>query len=84
MLFNQVANIINILANLFIFLVIIDSLLSYFLHPSNPVRYTLDRVVSPFLNPIRRVVPPLGMFDLSPIILIILVEILSSILVHIL
>jgi len=84
MLFNQVANIISTLANLFIFLVIIDSLLSYFLPPSNPVRYALDRVVSPFLNPIRRIVPPLGMFDLSPLILIILVEILLSILIRIL
>ena len=82
--YNQVANIITTLANLFIFLVIIDSLLSYFLPPSNPVRYALDRVISPFLNPIRRVFPPLGMFDLSPIILIILVEILSSILIRIL
>jgi YggT family protein len=84
MIFSIVANIINTVASLFILVVIVDSILTYFLSPDNPVRNALDRVVIPFLAPIRRVVPPLGMFDLSPLILIVLVEILSSILVHVL
>jgi len=84
MIFSIVANIINTVTNLFILMVIVDSILTYFLSPYNPVRNALDRVVAPFLAPIRRVVPPLGMFDLSPLILIILVEILSSILIRIL
>ena len=84
MIFSIVANIINTVASLFILVVIVDSILTYFLSPDNPVRNALDRVVIPFLAPIRRVVPPLGMFDLSPLILIILVEILSSILIRVL
>ena len=84
MIFRIVANIINTVASLFILVVIVDSILTYFLSPDNPVRNALDRVVIPFLAPIRRVVPPLGMFDLSPLILIVLVEVLSSILVHVL
>ena len=84
MIFSIVANIINTVASLFILVVIVDSILTYFLSPDNPVRNALDRVVFPFLAPIRRVVPPLGMFDLSPLILIVLVEVLSSILVHVL
>jgi len=80
----MITSIINTLANLFILVVFVDSILSYFLNPFNPIRHALDRIVSPFLNPIRRFVPPLGMFDLSPLILIILVEILASILVRIL
>ena len=84
MIFSIVANIINTVASLFILVVIVDSILTYFLSPDNPVRNALDRVVIPFLAPIRRVVPPLGMFDLSPLILIVLVEVLSSILVHVL
>jgi len=84
MIFSIVANIINTIANLFILVVIVDSILTYFLSPDNPVRNALDRVVIPFLAPIRRVVPPLGMFDLSPLILIVLVEILSSILIRVL
>jgi len=74
---NIIAKVLNTLANLIVLLVIVDSILSYFLSPYHPVRNTLDRILHPLLTPIRRVVPLVGMFDLSPLILIILVEILS-------
>jgi YggT family protein len=78
------ANIINYVATIFIFLVIADSVLSFFLSPYHPVRATMDRIINPFLAPIRRVVPLIGMMDLSPLILIILVEILARVLVSLL
>jgi len=71
------AKIISTLANLVILLVIVDSLLSLFLNPYHPVRSALDRVIYPLLAPIRRIVPLVGIFDLSPLILVILVQILS-------
>jgi YggT family protein len=74
---NIIAKIISTLANLIVLLVIVDSILSYFLSPYHPVRSALDRVLQPLLAPIRRIVPLVGMFDLSPVILIILVELLS-------
>jgi len=74
---NFITSIINLLANLIVLVVIIDSILSYFLSPNHPVRNALDHVLYPLLTPIRRIVPVMGMFDLSPLILIILVEILS-------
>ena len=77
-----IGNIIYLVANLLIILVIIDSVLSFFLSPYHPVRVTMDRIVNPLLAPIRRIVPLVGMLDLSPLIFIILVEILSSILVR--
>ena len=77
-----IGNIINFVANLLVILVIVDSVLSFFLSPYHPVRATVDRIVNPLLAPIRRVVPLVGMLDLSPLIFIILVEILSSILVR--
>ncbi len=80
MVISVLANIINTIANLLILIIVIDSVLSYFLSPYNPVRNALDRIVNHLLSPIRRVIPPLGMFDLSPLILIILIEVLSSIL----
>jgi YggT family protein len=33
----------------------------------------LDRVVSPFLKPFRRFIPPLGGMDITPLILIVLI-----------
>jgi YggT family protein len=80
-MFILIANIINFVANLFVLLVIVDSVVSFFLSPYHPVRMTLDRIVNPFLAPIRRIIPSIGMIDLSPLILIILVEILARALV---
>jgi len=80
-MFSIIARIISLLANLLVLLVVIDSVLSFFLSPYHPVRTALGRIVGPLLAPIRRVVPPLfGALDLSPLILIILIEILSYLL----
>ena len=75
---NLLVSFINLVINLIVLLVIVDTILAYFLNPYNPVRNALDRILQPLLAPIRRVVPLVGMFDLSPVILIILVEILKS------
>ncbi len=75
-------NIINFIANLLIILVIVDSVLSFFMNPFHPVRAAVDRIVNPLLAPIRRIVPLVGMLDLSPLIFVILVEILSSVLIR--
>jgi len=83
-MFILIGNVINFVANLLIILVIVDAVLSFFLSPYHPVRATVDRIVNPLLAPIRRIVPLVGMLDLSPLIFIILVEILSSVLVRLL
>ena len=80
-MFVMIANVINIAANIFILIIIVDSALSFFMSPIHPVRMTLDRIVYPILAPIRRTVPLVGSLDLSPLILIILVEILARVLV---
>ncbi len=54
--------------------------LSYFMDPYHPVRSTVDRIVNPILNPIRRVLPRTGMVDLSPLVAIILVQVLEFLL----
>jgi YggT family protein len=72
---------INILSQFIILVVIVKIILSYFMDPYHPVRQTLDGLIEPMLAPIRRVVPLIGMFDFSPLILIILVRVLSSVLI---
>ncbi|OQX64156.1 MAG: YggT family protein [Chloroflexi bacterium] len=68
---------VDIVAQTLILLVIISSVLSYFMSPYHQVRQMVDRIVQPMLEPIRRVVPLVGMLDFSPLVLIILIEILS-------
>ena len=73
---------INIFSQFLIILVIVKVILSYFMDPYHPVRRTLDNLVEPMLAPIRRVVPLIGMFDFSPLVLIILVQVLSSVFIR--
>ncbi len=75
---------IETIARLFIYIVIASSLLSFFLPPYHPAREALDRIVGPFLEPIRRVVPLAGTLDFSPLILIIAVDLLSRVLIFLL
>jgi len=79
-----VINIINVLVQLITLVVIIKVFLSYFMSPYHPVRMAIDRIVNPMLYPIQRVIPSLGMLDLSPIILIVLVQILGRIIINML
>jgi YggT family protein len=83
-MFLIVADIINIIANILILLIFAYVILSWFMSPYNPVRESVDRIVEPMLAPIRRVVPLVGMFDLSPLILLILIELISRVLTSLL
>lgn len=53
-------------------------------HPLGRVQIFLDRIIYPVILPIRRVIPPIriggGALDLSPIVLLIGVQILIAIL----
>jgi len=73
---------IRYLSQLLVILVIVSVVLSYFMDPYHPVRRSIDSVVEPMLAPIRRVVPLVGMLDFSPIILIILIQVLSNLIIR--
>ncbi|HXF85402.1 MAG TPA: YggT family protein [Anaerolineales bacterium] len=74
--------IINSLAQILVLLVIVSVILSYFMDPYHPVRRAVDRIVQPMLNPIRRVVPLVGMLDFSPLVLIILIQLAANLLIR--
>jgi YggT family protein len=76
-------NLIRLISWLITIAVIVDVVVSYFLSPYHALSMFLDRLVGPMLTPIRRVVPPVSMIDFSPLILLILVNILESVLISI-
>ena len=82
MVISILVRLINIISQFLIILVIVKVILSYFMDPYHPVRRTIDNLVEPLLAPIRKVVPLVGMFDFSPLVLIILVQILASVLIR--
>ena len=72
---------IRVISQTFVWIVIANALLSFFLSPYHPIREALDRIVAPFLNPIRNLMPNMGGVDFSPLILILAVDFLSRILI---
>lgn len=76
--------VISFIAQLLGLLVIVSVILSYILEPYHPVRRAVDAIVEPMLAPLRRVIPPLGMFDISPIVLLILIQLISNLLINLL
>ncbi len=78
------AQLIGMLANVLTILVIASVILSWFMSPYHPLREALDRLVEPMLMPIRRVVPLMGGLDFSPMILILLIELIAQFMITIL
>ncbi|MEO8717095.1 MAG: YggT family protein, partial [Burkholderiales bacterium] len=64
-----------------IFAVVVQAVLSW-VNPGSPVQYLFDAMTRPFLRPIRRFVPLLGNIDLSPLVLLVILQIALIALVH--
>lgn len=77
-------NLINYATSALTLLLIAYVVLSYFMDPYHPVRMTINRFVEPILNPIRRLMPQTGMVDFSPLVAIILLQLIEFILTRLL
>ena len=64
-----------------VFALIVQAVLSW-VSPYSPVAPLFDAITRPFLRPIRRFVPPLGNVDLSPLVLIVVLQVLLIPLAH--
>jgi YggT family protein len=74
-----IANFIYILFQVLAIAVFLRAIISWFrLAPDNPIQIILIQVTEPILAPLRRVVPSLGMFDITPWIAMILLQFLGS------
>ncbi len=65
-------------------IVIVDVFLSFFVPPDNRIRMLLDQIVGPMLRPIQRILPPIANLDFSPIVLLIIIQVLESLLIRLL
>ncbi len=64
-----------------IFALIVQAVLSW-VNPHSPVAPVFDALTRTFLRPIRRFVPPVGNVDLSPLVLIVVLQVLLIPLAH--
>lgn len=79
-----IITIVNAIITVLSFTLIIYTFLRFFMDPYHPVIQMLGQVMEPLLTPIRKLVPPMGGLDFSPLILIFALQILGSILVALL
>ncbi len=79
------ANFIDSLALIYLLMILAYVVMSMLPLPYNVwvgrIRRFLDQTVSPYLNLFRRFIPPIGMFDISPIVAIFVLQIVSRIVV---
>jgi YggT family protein len=55
------------------------ALLSWFpIDPRNPLVTVLYEITEPILDPLRRVIPRLGMIDITPLVAIILIQVIGN------
>ncbi|HJX61678.1 MAG TPA: YggT family protein [Dehalococcoidia bacterium] len=59
--------------------IFVRALLSWFpIDPRNPLVTVLYDVTEPILDPLRRVIPRLGMLDITPFVAIILIQVIGQ------
>lgn len=83
-----IVQLVNTILSLLSFAIIAAAILSWLfafdvINPRNrfvgQVAYFLDRITSPLLEPVRRVVPLLGGIDISPIIVLLLIQFVTTV-----
>ncbi|MEA1958532.1 MAG: YggT family protein [Chloroflexota bacterium] len=63
------------------FIIFIRALVTWFDLPArHPVVAFLDRITRPILAPLRRIIPPIGMFDITPLVAIIILILIARLL----
>ena len=78
---NATAYLVNIILDVMSFLIVVRAILSWFSpDPFNPLVQFLNKITEPILEPVRRLMPPMG-FDISPIIVLIAFHFLKIFLV---
>ncbi len=79
---SAVVELVNLAFNVFIYAVIIQAILSWINpDPYNPVYSLLTDLTEPILRPCRRLIPPIGGLDLSPLVALIALQVLKMLII---
>ena len=70
-------SIIRILCDVLTMIILLRVVVSWYSpRPTNKLVIILHRVTEPFLAPLRRIIPRVGMFDFTPLVAIILIQLI--------
>ena len=72
-------NFIRVLCEALTVAIILRAIMSWFSpRPTNTLAIILNRITEPILAPLRRIIPMAGMFDLTPLVAIIILQLIAS------
>ena len=78
---DSLGHILALLIQLLAMAVFVRAILSWFVRdPYNPIKQALDTITEPILQPLRQVMPRVGMMDFSPLVALIVLSIIASVL----
>lgn len=83
MIFYSVVKVAKLVVNIYFYAVIVFAILSWFQSASNnALNHVLFHLTAPLLNPIKRALPAMGGIDFSPLIAIIVLQIINLFLLN--
>ncbi len=76
---DTIAYFVGMLIQFLGYAILIRSLLSWFpVDPNGPVVQAVAAITDPILEPLRRVIPPIGMIDFTPLIAMVVLFVIAS------
>jgi YggT family protein len=82
LMIGSVLELIGLVLSIFVVLIIANVVLSW-VGRGSPTQYMLAEILNPMLAPIKRILPSMGPLDLSPLILLVLIQIAQIVLSNI-
>jgi len=80
-LLNSFIQLIDLLLSVYIWIIIARAIISWITpYPYHPLVRFLYKVTEPVLAPIRKIIPPIGGIDISPVIVIFIIFIIQNLL----
>lgn len=77
-------DVVRILCQVLAFIIFLRAILSWFaIPPHSPIVVFLDRITEPILAPLRRIIPRLGMVDITPMVAIIILILIANLITRI-
>ena len=76
-------SVVIILCYILMWAIVIRALISWFqISPDNFIIVILNYITEPILAPLRRIVPKIDMFDITPMVAIVILVLITWLLVH--
>ncbi len=77
-LLRALAAVVDLVLRIYVWIIIIRAIISWVNpDPYNPIVRFLYHITEPVLRPIRRVIPPIGGIDISPVVVLIIIYFLQ-------